>query len=303
MSALREAALLYAAQWSLAVFPLIAELKEPAIARGFYAATTNPETIKRYWRVPDRNVAIATGAVSAVWVVDIDDRQGESSLADLELEYGPLPPTWELVTGKGRHVWFRYSTPIPSSTGHIATAIDVRADSAYAVAAPSIHPNGATYRWSIPPDGEPAEAPEWLVGLARKRPVPSIAERAVAAVHHRHGADRHDGRYGAAALDREISALADVGPGGRNHAANWASFRLHQLVAGGELDHHDVVERLIGACHRNGLIHDDGIRQRYSYDRSGANAGMHFPRSRVGHETTLRPYQTYCPPSAHMRQI
>jgi len=46
--------------------------KEPAIARGFKASTTNPETIRRYWRVGDRNIAIATGAISGVWVLDVD---------------------------------------------------------------------------------------------------------------------------------------------------------------------------------------------------------------------------------------
>src|SRR6478672_4719574 len=58
------------------VFPLSPRSKEPAIARGFHSATTNPETIRRYWRVPDRNIGIATGALSGVWVLDIDGDEG-----------------------------------------------------------------------------------------------------------------------------------------------------------------------------------------------------------------------------------
>ena len=44
-----DAALGYAARgWH--VFPCLPLSKEPAIKNGFYGATTNPETIKRYWR-------------------------------------------------------------------------------------------------------------------------------------------------------------------------------------------------------------------------------------------------------------
>ena len=58
-----KAALAYAAS-GLAVLPLNPRTKEPATKRGFCDATTNPETIRRFWRVTDRNVGIATGAVS-----------------------------------------------------------------------------------------------------------------------------------------------------------------------------------------------------------------------------------------------
>ena len=48
MSALLAAALNYAGK-HLPVFPCQPRDKTPAVARGFHAATTNPETIKRYW--------------------------------------------------------------------------------------------------------------------------------------------------------------------------------------------------------------------------------------------------------------
>ena len=47
-----RAALAYAAV-GLATLPLIPRSKEPAIARGFHNATTNPATIARYVRVLD----------------------------------------------------------------------------------------------------------------------------------------------------------------------------------------------------------------------------------------------------------
>ena len=129
----------------LAVLSLMPRSKEPAIARGFHSATTNPETIRRYWSVPDRNIGIATGALSGVWVLDIDGDDGATNLRTLEAQHGKLPKTWISSTGRGWHVWFRYTAPIPSSTGRIAPSLDVKADGGYVVAPPSIHPSGRAY--------------------------------------------------------------------------------------------------------------------------------------------------------------
>lgn len=106
-----------------AVFPLIVRSKEPAVSRGFKASTTNPETVRRYWRVPDRNIGIATGAISGVWVLDVDGDGGAASLAALEAEHGKLPDTWVSSTGRGWHVWLRYTTQIPSSTGRVGLGL------------------------------------------------------------------------------------------------------------------------------------------------------------------------------------
>jgi hypothetical protein len=274
-----DAALGYAAR-RLHVFPCHPRSKAPAVAHGFYAATTNPETIRRLWRIPNRNVAVRTGVVSGVWVVDVDGDRGEASIRRLEAEHGLLPPTREVISGGGgRHLWLRYTGPIPSSVGHIAPGVDVRADGGYIIAPPSLHDEtGRPYCWSVDAVDDLAIAPEWLVTLARKRPQPAIPERAVARIYP----DGRPGAYGAAALERECAALAAVAPGGRNHALNRAAFCLFQLVAGGELDRHTVGERLIEACHRNGLVADDGLPSVLATARSGARAGLQHPRSRGG---------------------
>ena len=87
--------------------------------------------------------------------------------------------------------------------------------------------------------------------------------------------------YGQAALDAEITSLAAALPGTRNDALNCTAFRLFQLVAGGELDDGQVIERLIDACHRNQLVEDDGWRTVIATIRS-ARAGLKFPRARSG---------------------
>src|SRR5215472_14957598 len=102
MSTFLEAALRYAAV-GLPVFPLEPRGKKPAIARGFHAATTNPETIKRDWRIADRNIGIPTGSISGFWVLDIDPG-GEDEIGGLEADHGLLPATRTVITPRGgRH--------------------------------------------------------------------------------------------------------------------------------------------------------------------------------------------------------
>ena len=78
----------------------------------------------------------------------------------------------------------------------------------------------------------PTHAPGWLVELARKKPVPTISERALATIRPLNG---EPNAYGLAALDDEIASLAAAPAGTRNHTLNRAVFSLFQLVAGAEL--------------------------------------------------------------------
>jgi hypothetical protein len=263
----------------LPVLPLVVGGKIPAVAGGFYAATTNPETIKRYWRIPDRNIGVRTGIASGLFVLDADPPDGEAGIRRLEAEHGPLPATRTVLTPRsGFHFWFRCSGPIPCTQSRIAAHVDTKGDGGYVVAVPSITDVGS-YTWLGDPEAELATAPDWLLDLARKKPRPTISERAAAGINNHGGIN---GAYGAAALSRECAALAAIASGGRNDGLNLASFRLHQLVAGGELDQRDVEDRLIEACERNGLIADDGLLSVRATIRSGANAGLQYPRSRKG---------------------
>jgi Bifunctional DNA primase/polymerase, N-terminal len=152
----------------------------------------------------------------------------------------------------------------------------VKADGGYVAAPFSTHPNGKIYRW-FDASIVPTQAPDWLVQLARKKPQ-SISERALATIKPRNG---ELSAYGGAALDDEIASLSAALPGTRNSALNRVAFRLFQLVAGGELDQALVEDRLVEACHANGLIKDDGLRSVLATIAS-ARAGLQHPRSRRG---------------------
>jgi hypothetical protein len=259
--------LAYAAKgWQ--IFPLKPCGKLPATRRGFHDATGNAATLRRYFTgAHPYNIGIRTGVPSGVFVLDVDGDSGLASLAALVERFALLPATLTSATGKGRHYWFRALGPIPCSTSRVAPGIDIRGDGGYVAAPPSVHPNGAVYRWL---NDQPAvDAPEWLIKLASHRPevMPPPATQI----------SRAD-KYCQAALDLEIRSVAEAIPGARNHALNRSSYSLHQLVAAGRLDAGEVVDRLLHAAHECGLLHDDGHHQVMATIRSGARAGLQNPR-------------------------
>jgi hypothetical protein len=153
------------AQKGLSVFPCRPQDKRPATANGLKDATTDLNTIRQWWGQERQfNLAIATGAVSGIFVVDIDGLDAEVELRRLEAEHGRLPSTVEVITARGRHVYFRSpEKPIRNSASKIAPGIDVRGDGGYVLAPPSVHPSGRRYEWSVDCATALAEAPVWLI--------------------------------------------------------------------------------------------------------------------------------------------
>jgi len=274
---LLQHALNYAAR-GFAVFPCLPGAKEPAFKGGFKIATTNPARLRRWWlAIPAYNIGIATGIVSGVWVLDVDGHDGATSLGAIETKHGALPDTLISVTADGCHFWFRYTSPVPcSADDRVGRGLHVRGDGGYVLAPLSVHPDGPIYRWTN--NKSPALAPDWLVALTRRPPPGPITSKI--AVPSRTSDVLH--AYGRAALEYEITALASTLKGGRNDALNRASFSLHQLVAGGELDPAEVRARLLAAAAANGLMTDpeDGPRSVAKTIASGARAGLQHPRNR-----------------------
>jgi len=177
------AALVYK-QHGLAVFPVHTILhgqcgcgnptcsnpgKHPRPPHGFKDATTDESRI-RDWstRWPDANIAIATGTVSGIVVLDIDLRHGgQASLDAWVRQYGPLPLTVRARSGSGGpHLYFVAPAVLLQSRAGVATGIDIRAEGGYIVAPPSRHISGGTYQWECPPDTTPlAPLPAWLLAL------------------------------------------------------------------------------------------------------------------------------------------
>lgn len=158
------AALAYAKRgWH--VTPCQPKAKTPASKHGYKDATTEKVQIIQTWtRVPNANVAIATGLISGLVVLDIDPRNGgDASLSELERRHGPLPDTLQVTTGGGgRHFYFAVP-PDGMRSGKLAEGIDVKADGGYVIAPPSIHPSGGQYKWVTDPKRTTiARCPDWV---------------------------------------------------------------------------------------------------------------------------------------------
>ena len=164
-----------------AVFPCKPRDKIPACAHGFKDATTNPGIIADWWKAdPNYNLAIATGALSGVFVLDVDDEDGEASLKTLETAHSALPGTVEVLTGRGRHLYFRHpKRRVPCNAKTLIPGCDIRGDGGYALCPPSIHPSGRPYAWSVDSANGVADPPAWLVNIvsdgARNRPAGTTA--------------------------------------------------------------------------------------------------------------------------------
>ncbi len=153
--------------WS--VIPVRERAKRPAVAWKAYQSECVSEKTLRAWfrRSPDFNVAIVTGALSGLVVLDVDPRHGgKESLRGLERQHGRLPKTVESTTGSGgRHVYFAHPGGEVRNRTNIEPGIDLRGDGGCIVAPPSMHPSGKRYRWKkgcSPWEAKLAPLPHWL---------------------------------------------------------------------------------------------------------------------------------------------
>lgn len=140
LSRAAEHALAYAALgWH--VLPLAPGQKTPLDGQGLKHATTNPDTIRRWFRrCPGAGIGIAM-APSGLCAVDIDPRNG----GDLELR-DRLPPTLTAATGGGG-LHLVYRVPAGATVrASIGPGVDVK-HRGYIAAEPSIHPSGKPYSW------------------------------------------------------------------------------------------------------------------------------------------------------------
>src|SRR5215471_17604590 len=158
-----RSALAYAKK-RLCVFPCLPQDKPPATPNGVKAATTDLDTIRRWWQQDAQfNIAIATGTASGIFAVDADGVDAEAELRKLEAQHGALPATVEVITARGRHLYFKMpAAPIRNSAGKLGPGLDIRATGGYVLAPPSIHPTGRRYEWSVDCASTIADAPSWL---------------------------------------------------------------------------------------------------------------------------------------------
>jgi DNA polymerase I len=130
--------------------------KHPILKGGYKIAITDFDQIRAWFnQFPNANLAIPTGKVSGLCVVDIDPRHGGSEgLEKLCQDYGNVmkeTPVIVNTSNGGQHLYF--SSPVNTSALRNATnlgnysGIDFRVGGGYVVAPSSLHESGDTYRF------------------------------------------------------------------------------------------------------------------------------------------------------------
>lgn len=143
---LLAAALAYAAE-GLHVIPLLPCEKTPLLYDWPAEATTNAAKIRQWWgNWPNANIGIHVGK-SGLIVVDVDPRNGgDKAIQRLRVVHGGgwLSTIKTGTGGGGQHYFYAHKsgTKLPAK---LAPGIDLKHDTGYIVAPPSIHPSGSSY--------------------------------------------------------------------------------------------------------------------------------------------------------------
>jgi len=256
-----DAALAYAER-GYPVFPCSPNSKVPfARTNGCKDATTDELTIRRWWdSAPTANVAIATGSVSGLYVVDVDVVSSEVMPL--------LPTTWTARTrGGGWHYIYTSTEALPNTNKKASNAVhadaDTRGEGGYILVFPSVI-DGKQYAWVNDIDPEPL--PEWIADRVRPKPETRMATRQMFQMVSTSWAGK--------ALEEECDKVANTGEGGRNEALNRASFKIGQIVAGGHLSASQAGQALDHAAAVCGLPE----RERRATIERSIKAGMASPR-------------------------
>lgn len=191
----------------LPVFGLVPRGKVPRKgSHGHLDATLDATAITAHWRWhPHDNIGVRPPA--GMFVLDVDPRHcGDTELAHLVADHGPLPATWTARTGSGgQHYWFNNGDTAVKST--LCTGVDIKTHTGFVVAPPSIHRSGASYEWLTPPTvSRPAAAPPWLLLLAARPPAAPTPDPAPADGAAAHSASK---RYSLACLVARIAAARE----------------------------------------------------------------------------------------------
>jgi hypothetical protein len=163
-----EAALKYV-EMGYSIIP-VGQDKRPLLKWEPYQKTRADEKQVREWasKWPEMNIAIVTGAISGLTVIDCDSQEAIEAFKGMVWNtfYTPMQDT----PRGGRHYVCKYAEGVTNKAA-VIEHMDVRSEGGYILAAPSVNGNGKGYCWT---DGyepwtlPPAPLPSKVVDLLKK---------------------------------------------------------------------------------------------------------------------------------------
>ena len=123
--------------------------------------------VRSWWtKWPNANIAVITGNVSGIVVVDVDSSEG---LHNIEPYLNGSTLTCQ-TGGGGKHLYFSHpgnGKVLPNAVG-LLPGVDLRADGGYVVVPPSVHQSRKYYRWTDP-NIKPSSIPKGLLKIIEEK--------------------------------------------------------------------------------------------------------------------------------------
>lgn len=256
---------LWYAQKGWCVFPVKPNTKYPYTENGYKDASSDAEVVKAWWeKWPDANIGLACG-MSGFIALDGDPSKYTQESIDFVSSLWDSPPTPNQSTpADGVHFLFKLpAAPVlNNSSGDLPPGIDVRVNGYILLPQSSVTYNGddaiakgvpdghsGHYKWLHQPNEiEVQPLPDFVLErlkpkkTAQAQPPPN-GNGYPSANGHSSPRER-DNRYARVALERELDTLNNASVGRRNDQLNISALKLAQLVAGGELDEGEVIDKL-----------------------------------------------------------
>jgi len=156
----------------LSVIPVDKDKKPLLQWKEFQERKATPEEVDAWFNIhPDANIAIVTGKISDICVVDFDTEDAYE-----KAKAKGLPKTVLVKTGRGCHAYFKYKDGVRNFQKRAdMPGVDFRGDGGYVIAPPSVHENGHVY--TLCDDAsldtqEMAQLPDWVLAKDESEKVP-----------------------------------------------------------------------------------------------------------------------------------
>jgi hypothetical protein len=246
----------------LKIFPV--RNRKPACRHGFKDATSDPAEIAAlFGDAPGAQIAVATGQVNDLDILDIDLKRGGDQW--LEENRWRIPETREHRTPSGGwHLLFRHAGGLRCSYDRIASGVEVKATGGLVVWWPS-------QGWPVQ-EAEVAAWPEWLLAELAKGASPSLGSSGSSLGGDAPFAPEPTRSVGSRAT-RILTVVQGARPGdGRNKKLHWGACRFAELIAEGVVKREAAEFMLLGVAKCNGHVAKHGLKQTKATIRSGLNS-------------------------------
>lgn len=256
--------------------------KKPAIAEWREYISNRPSSVlvDSWFFYKAHSIGLVLGNVSNnTVVIDLD---GTPAVNLFKKQFPALMNTTTVLTGSqnGAHLYFHVDTVGENFNVRVPNigGFEIRGNGQYVIAPPSWHPSGARYETirEVPPLSLPdlSAVAQWLKDLREQTRAKQSVDVGASRVLPRPTFSNDLSPYMYAVYMGELSRVRSSSEGNRNNTLFYASLRLANFAAGGELSWYRCESALLEAALSTGMEMNEATRT----IASAWNIGKHSPK-------------------------